>query len=145
MAQRILLAEDEPNIVESLRFLLNRAGFEVDVRDNGRLALEAALSDPPDVMILDVMLPEVDGFEILSSLRATPQTQSLPILMLTAKGQREDRERALARGANRFISKPFGNAELIEAVHVLADSQRTTSEATGDPAVPQASVVTTAR
>ena len=120
MAQRILLAEDEPNIVESLRFLLNRAGFEIDVCDNGRQALDAALSNPPALMILDVMLPEMDGFEILTRLRADPRTHALPILMLTAKGQREDRERALAKGANRFVSKPFSNAELIETVLHLA-------------------------
>lgn len=142
MAQRILLAEDEPNIVESLRFLLNRAGFEVDVRDNGRSALEAAQSDPPTVMILDVMLPEMDGFEILSRLRANPGTHDLPILMLTAKGQREDRERALAKGANRFISKPFGNAELIEAVQTLAKLPGTSGEKPVDVVQVQAPVTT---
>ncbi len=124
MAQRILLAEDEPNIVESLRFLLNRAGFEIDVHENGRLALDAALNTPPNLMVLDVMLPEMDGFEILTRLRADPRTSDLPILMLTAKGQREDRERALARGANRFISKPFSNAELMETVQQLANLDR---------------------
>ena len=121
MAQRILLAEDEPNIVESLRFLLGRAGFQVDVRDHGRQALEAALADSPDLMILDVMLPEIDGFEILKNLRADARTSEMPILMLTAKGQREDRERAIANGASEFISKPFGNAELVEAVKRLSE------------------------
>lgn len=120
MTQRVLLAEDEPNIVESLRFLLGRAGFDVDVRDNGRAALEAALTNVPDVLILDVMLPEMDGFEILSNLRNDPRTKSLRVLMLTAKGQREDRERAMACGANQFMSKPFGNSELVEAVRALA-------------------------
>ena len=128
MAQRILLAEDEPNIVESLRFLLNRAGFEIDVHENGRLALDAALNAPPTLMILDVMLPEMDGFEILARLRADPRTSDLPILMLTAKGQREDRERAIARGANRFISKPFSNADLIEAVQQLARPDQSPNE-----------------
>ena len=122
MAQRVLLAEDEPNIVESLRFLLGRAGFDVDVCDNGRVALETALSTAPDVLVLDVMLPELDGFEVLSSLRKDPRTRSLRVLMLTAKGQREDRERAIACGADQFMSKPFGNAELVEAVRKLAAS-----------------------
>ena len=122
MAQRILLAEDEPNIVESLRFLLGRAGYTVDVRDNGRLAYEAAIADPPDLVILDVMLPEMDGFEILKRLRAHPATARMAILMLTAKGQREDRERAIATGASQFISKPFGNAELVDAVNSLAEA-----------------------
>ena len=73
-------------------------------------AYEAAIADPPDLVILDVMLPEMDGFEILKRLRAHPATASMAILMLTAKGQREDRERAIATGASQFISKPFGNA-----------------------------------
>ena len=122
MAQRVLLAEDEPNIVESLRFLLGRAGFDVEVCDNGRGALETALKTNPDVLILDVMLPEMDGFEILSNLRKDPRTSSLRVLMLTAKGQREDRERAIACGADQFMSKPFGNSELVEAVRALATS-----------------------
>lgn len=143
MAQRILLAEDEPNIVESLRFLLGRAGFDVDVRDNGRLALEAALAAPPSLIILDVMLPEMDGFEILSSLRSNGDTQSVPVLMLTAKGQREDRERALAQGADKFISKPFGNAELMEAVQSLAGSEHAIHEASVEVAQPRATVTTT--
>ena len=120
MAKRVLLAEDEANIAESLTFLLKRAGLEVLVHVNGRLALEAALADPPDVVILDVMLPELDGFEILRRLRADPQGKALPIIVLTAKGQREDRETALACGADLFITKPFSNAELVVAVERLA-------------------------
>ena len=101
MTQRILLVEDEPNIVISLRYLLTREGFDVEVEDNGARGLAAALANPPDVMILDVMLPEMNGFEILDALRADPAGKTLPVLMLTAKGQREDRERAIAGGADR--------------------------------------------
>jgi len=121
MAKRILLAEDEPNIVESLIFLLERSGFEVTCEMNGQVALDSALADPPDVMILDVMLPGLDGFEILRRLRADVRGKALPVLMLTAKGQREDRETALASGANLFITKPFSNTEVIEAVTRLAE------------------------
>ena len=142
MAQRILLAEDEPNIVESLRFLLTRKGFDVDVRDNGREALEAARTDPPDVLVLDVMLPEMDGFEILARLRESVDTIDLPVLMLTAKGQREDRERALAGGANRFISKPFSNAELLDAVEQLAQSGGVATEGTGRSDQPASAAAT---
>jgi len=120
MAQRVLLAEDEPNIVESLTFLLERAGFDVASEMDGQAALEAALADPPDVMILDVMLPSVDGFEVLRRLRADTQAHDLPILMLTAKGQREDRETALGSGASMFMTKPFSNSEVIAAVTRLA-------------------------
>lgn len=120
MAKRVLLAEDEPNIVESLTFLMERAGFDISAESDGRLALEIALSDPPDILILDVMLPELDGYEILRQLRADPRTEGLPILMLTAKGQREDRETALECGADLFITKPFSNSEIVAAVKQLA-------------------------
>ncbi len=120
MAKRVLLAEDEPNIVESIRFLLDRAGHDVSVCDNGRMALESTLESPPDVLVLDVMLPGMDGFEVLRHLRADGRAEGLPVLVLTAKGQREDRERALEAGADLFITKPFSNADLVDAVHQLA-------------------------
>lgn len=121
MAKHVLIAEDEPNIVESLSFLLERAGFEVSVQSDGREALEAARSRVPDVLILDVMLPSMDGYEILRQLKADPQTSNVPVMMLTAKGQREDRETALKCGADLFVTKPFSNAEIVEAVQNLAD------------------------
>jgi len=120
MAKRVLLAEDEPNIIASLSFLLERAGFDVVAETNGASACEAALADPPDVMILDVMLPDLDGMEILRRLRADERGRDLPIVMLTAKGQREDREAALGCGANEFIAKPFSNSVVVETVRRLA-------------------------
>ena len=122
MAKRVLIAEDEPNIVESLSFLLERAGFEVLVESDGREALQAARANVPDVLILDVMLPGLDGYEILRQLKSDDNTSALPVLMLTAKGQREDRETALKCGADLFITKPFSNAEIVEAVQNLAGS-----------------------
>ena len=118
--KRVLLAEDEPNIVESLSFLLERAGFEVSVATDGRQALGCALEDQPDVLVLDVMLPELDGYEVLRQLRADSRGQTLPVLMLTAKGQREDRETALDCGADLFMTKPFANAEITAAVSTIA-------------------------
>ena len=120
MIKRVLLAEDEPNIVEPLTFLLERAGFDVAVETDGRKALNAALADTPDVMILDVMLPELDGYEILRRLRADRRAEALPVLVLTAKGQREDRETALDCGADLFITKPFAIADIVKAVEQLA-------------------------
>jgi DNA-binding response OmpR family regulator len=124
MGKRILLAEDEPNIVESLTFLLERAGFDVATEMNGQVALDAALADPPDLIILDVMLPGLDGIEILRRLRADARTRTMPVLILTAKGQRENRETALESGANLFITKPFSNSEVIAAVIRLAHGAR---------------------
>jgi DNA-binding response OmpR family regulator len=123
MKQRILLAEDEPNIVESLRFLLERAGFDLAVENNGHKALAAALGGAFDLLILDVMLPGIDGYEILRQIRANQSVHDLPVLMLTAKGQREDRERALEAGVDVFMTKPFANAAIVDAVRELA--QRT--------------------
>lgn len=121
MKKRILLAEDEPNIVESLRFLLERAGYELSVENNGHNALAAALGGSFDMLILDVMLPGIDGYEILRQVRADRHVHALPVLMLTAKGQREDRERALDGGVDVFMTKPFANAEIVDAVRELAN------------------------
>ncbi|MBO6782577.1 MAG: response regulator [Alphaproteobacteria bacterium] len=120
MNKRVLLVEDEPNIVESLRFLLERAGFDISVETEGPAALESVLQSPPDVLVLDVMLPELDGFEVLRQLRANPNTRALPVLMLTAKGQKENRETAFEAGADAFITKPFSNTDIVDAVSNLA-------------------------
>ena len=120
MTQTVLLAEDEPNIVESLTFLLKRAGFEISVASDGRQALGDALELQPAVLVLDLMLPELDGYEVLRRLRADPKGEKLPVLMLTAKGQRIDRETALECGADLFMTKPFSNAEITAAVVELA-------------------------
>lgn len=124
MSIRVLLAEDEPHIVESLTFLLERAGYQVDVETDGRAALQSALDNPPHVLVLDVMLPELDGYEVLRRIRADDSTKSLPTLMLTAKGQREDRETAMDIGADMFITKPFANAEIVDAINQLAGKHK---------------------
>ena len=116
----VLLAEDEPNIVESLTFLLERAGFKIKVASDGRQALDTALEKQPAVLVLDLMLPELDGYEVLRRLRVDPRGEKLPVLMLTAKGQRIDRETALECGADLFMTKPFANSEIIAAVVELA-------------------------
>ena len=120
MTKTVLLAEDEPNIVESLTFLLERAGFKIKVASDGRQALDTALEKQPAVLVLDLMLPELDGYEVLRRLRVDPRGEKLPVLMLTAKGQRIDRETALECGADLFMTKPFANSEIIAAVVELA-------------------------
>ena len=124
MSMTVLLAEDEPNIVESLSFLLERAGFEISVATDGQQALESALEQQPDVLVLDLMLPKLDGYEVLRQLRSNPKGVNLPVLMLTAKGQRIDRETALECGADLFMTKPFANAEITAAVTKLASEPR---------------------
>lgn len=122
---RILLAEDEPSIITSLRFLLGRAGFDVVVESDGTRAVERAFAEAPALVVLDVMMPGCDGFEALKRLRADPRTERLPVVMLTAKGQREDRDTAMRLGASAFITKPFSNSEVVEAVRKLATANST--------------------
>jgi DNA-binding response OmpR family regulator len=119
VARRVLLIEDEPNIATALGFILQRAGWHVWTHGDGRTAVEAVGRHAPDVVVLDVMLPGMSGFDVLAALRAGSRPD-LPVLMLTAKGQTKDRERAAALGADRFMTKPFSNAAILEAVEALA-------------------------
>jgi DNA-binding response OmpR family regulator len=119
--KRVLLAEDEPNIVTPLKFLLVRAGFVVQAEDNGRNALAIILASPPDLLILDVMLPEIDGLEILRQARADERTKSVPVIMLTAKGAAETQASAKAAGDDVFITQPFANTDVIEAAVQLTE------------------------
>ncbi|MCO6382711.1 MAG: response regulator [Vannielia sp.] len=120
MSKRVLLVEDEPNIIEAIRFILSRDGWRVDTHSDGATALEAVARARPDVMVLDVMLPGKSGFDILRELRADEATAALPVLMLTAKGQGKDRELAMQFGANRFMTKPFSNDEVLDCLRELA-------------------------
>lgn len=120
MASRVLLIEDEPNIAESLKFLLKRSGFEVAVETDGKAGLDRTISEVPDVLVLDVMLPEMDGYEVLRRLRRDARTKDIKVLMLTAKGQPVDRDTAIDYGADRFVTKPYANAEIVDAVQALA-------------------------
>ena len=120
MGGKVLLIEDEPNIIEAVRFILSRDGWSVDVHSDGETAIAAVATRTPDLVILDVMLPNRSGYDILADLRADPETAALPVLMLTARGQTKDRELAERIGANRFMTKPFSNAEVLASVRELA-------------------------
>jgi DNA-binding response OmpR family regulator len=119
MAAHVLLIEDEPNISEAIRFILMRDGFTVTVLAEGRDAEAEVRALRPDVLVLDVMLPGRSGFEILAALRNDPETQGLPVLMLTARGQSRDRAEAQRIGVSGFMTKPFSNAEILAAVRAL--------------------------
>ena len=119
MQKHVLLIEDEPNIAEAISFILARAGWRVSHLARGDGAAASALQIQPDLVILDHMLPGQSGLEVLSQLRAQPETADLPVLMLTAKGLPRDREIAERAGANRFMTKPFSNAEILAEVRAL--------------------------
>ncbi len=122
MAQSLLVVEDEPNIVLSLRVLMERAGFEVRVAADGEAALREVQHRPPDLMLLDVMLPERDGYSVCQAVRANPDWQGVRIVMLTAKGREADREKGLEAGADAYVVKPFSTRDLVEQVkHLLTD------------------------
>lgn len=116
---RILIAEDEPFIVESLSFLLKREGYDVQAVDTGSQALAALQTSAPDLLLLDIMLPETNGFDVLRRLRATEALAGLPVMVLTAKGQEADRKRMQELGADDFVTKPFSNRDLLERVASL--------------------------
>jgi DNA-binding response OmpR family regulator len=116
MAKRVLVVDDEPNIVLSLEFLMRRAGFEVEVARNGAEALQALEGSPPDLLLLDVMMPEFDGYEVCERIRARPEWNGTRIVMLTARGREAERERGLALGADAYVTKPFSTRDLVEQV-----------------------------
>lgn len=119
MSKHVVLVEDEVNIAEAIRFLLSNEGWRVETLANGTTAVEVIRNASPDLVMLDVMLPGKSGFEILHELRGDPATEGLPILMLTARGQSRDREMAEKAGVSRFMTKPFSNAEMLDAVRAL--------------------------
>lgn len=122
MTGRVLLIEDEPNIAEAIRFILGRNGWQVFVQTDGRQGLAAVASVRPDLVILDLMLPGMDGMAVLTHLRADPVTHDLPVMMLTAKGQGRDREAATRAGVSAFMTKPFSNADMVAAVRALLEA-----------------------
>ncbi|WP_412562425.1 response regulator transcription factor [Thalassobius sp. MITS945101] len=119
MGKHVLVIEDEPNIIEAISFILSRDGWTVDTHSNGHDAVDVVRAKAPDLIILDVMLPGKSGYDILTELRALTETADLPVLMLTARGQTKDRDLAEKIGASRFMTKPFSNAEVLEALREL--------------------------
>ena len=122
MPKRVLVAEDEPNIVVSLEFLLTRAGFEVESVGTGEDALHAIRRRPPDILLLDIMLPVRNGFEVCQAIRADPSLAAVKIVMLSAKGRDSEVAKGLALGADAYITKPFATRELLATVEALATS-----------------------
>lgn len=124
MAIDILIAEDEPSILESLDFILRRAGFTISAVTDGDAVIEAVRRLQPRMLVLDVMLPKRSGFDVLKQIRANAETQAMPVLILTAKGQQQDRRTAHELGADGFVTKPYANADVVSAVrHLLGEGR----------------------
>ena len=119
MSKRILIVDDEPNIVISLEFLMKREGFEVAVARDGEEGLQAIRSQRPDLVVLDVMMPKLNGFEVCEAVRADRDLDEVRILMLTAKGREAEMKKGLGLGADAYVSKPFSTHALVEKVNAL--------------------------
>ncbi|WP_142849835.1 response regulator transcription factor [Telmatospirillum sp. J64-1] len=116
MTQSVLVVDDEPNIVLSLEFLMKQAGFDVRVARDGEAALKAVEESAPDVVLLDVMMPKRDGYDVCQAIRANPAWNGVRIIMLTAKGREIEKEKGLALGADDYITKPFSTREVVDRV-----------------------------
>ncbi len=119
MSHKILIADDEPNIVVSLEFLMKREGHDVSIARDGRQALDLIRSLRPDLVLLDVMMPFMSGFEVLQAVRSDDAIAATPILLLLAKGRDTDIAKGLALGANAYLAKPFSTRELAERVRQM--------------------------
>ncbi|MGE0451178.1 MAG: response regulator transcription factor [Vicinamibacterales bacterium] len=116
---RILVVEDDPDIADLIRRYLQKAGFEVDVRPSGRDALTAIATSPPDLLVLDLMLPHMNGLEICRAVRQTEKTAMIPIIMVTARAEESERIAGLELGADDYLAKPFSPGELVARVRAL--------------------------
>ena len=118
----ILVADDEPNIVLSLEFLLKQAGFRVRTVSDGEAALAAIAQQPPDLVLLDVMIPGRDGYAVCQEIRANPAWRDMRIVMLTAKGGDIQREKGLSLGADEYVTKPFSTRDLVDRIRRMLGS-----------------------
>ena len=134
MSGRVLVVEDSAVIQRLIAVCLRPAGLAVETRDDGPTGLEAALEDPPDLLILDVGLPKMDGWEVLDHVRADSRTRTLKVLVLTAHAQEETRERADRGGADAFITKPFRPDELRGVVEGLLGLSRPAASTSAESA-----------
>lgn len=124
MAKRILIVEDDPSLLRAVSYILEKEGYEVLTAMNGLEGLTKAKGENPDLLILDVMLPGIDGFEVCHRLRAESQTAQLPILMLSAKGQAADKTMGLQVGANEYLTKPVERLVLLGKVEALLGAKK---------------------
>ncbi len=116
MARRILIADDEPNIVVSLEFLMKQRGYDIRVVSDGAEALKAVDEFHPDLILLDVMMPRVSGYDVCQKVRENPEWKDIKIVMLSAKGRDVEVTKGLAIGADAYVTKPFSTRDLIAKV-----------------------------
>ena len=128
MPKEILIVDDEPSIVVPIQFLMEQQGYSVLVAENGEDALDVIYKYKPDLILLDIMLPRIDGYEVCEIIRLNPEYRDVKVIFLTAKGREVEIAKGLALGADAYIVKPFSNTELVAKVKELLD---TTNENSG--------------
>lgn len=128
MADTVLIVEDEADVVDLLRYNLSKAGFSVLVAKDGLQGLEMARKNRPDIIVLDIMLPGMDGYAVCKALKKDPGTESLPIVMLTAKSELNERVHGLEIGADDYVTKPFSPRELVLRVQALLRRLHTSNQ-----------------
>ncbi|RJG00730.1 response regulator transcription factor [Noviherbaspirillum sedimenti] len=116
MRSKILIVDDEPNIVLSLEFLMQQSGYDVAIARDGAQALQQMAAFQPDLVLLDVMLPMINGFEVCQQIRENPAWNAVKIVMLSAKGRESEVSKGLALGADAYVTKPFSTKELVGQV-----------------------------
>lgn len=124
MAKKILIVDDEPSIIVPLQFLMEQNGYEVMVAFSGEEAMETIARTPPDLVLLDIMLPVIDGFEVCQRVRENMDWQHIPIILITALGSEINVAKGLALGANAYITKPFSNADVVRKVKDLLSMKK---------------------
>ncbi len=113
MSKRLLLVDDSETVIQFEKLILRGLGYDLSTAKNGKLALEAVKANQPDLILLDVMMPEMDGLETLRHLKQNPETQHIPVIMVTTKGDPEMANQAVAAGCNDYITKPVDRTELL--------------------------------
>jgi DNA-binding response OmpR family regulator len=124
----VLVVDDEPNILLSLQFLMKNAGYEVRTAKDGDEALAELEKAAPDLVLLDVMMPKRDGFDVCQKIRSNPNWKDVRIIMLTARGRPIEREKGLALGADDYITKPFSTKAVIECVESILGASKKPNE-----------------
>jgi DNA-binding response OmpR family regulator len=119
MAKKVLIVDDELNIVTALEFLLQKSGYEVMAAQNGDEALERVESFAPDLVLLDVMIPRISGYEVCRRMRERPDWKHIKIVMLSAKGREAEVSKGVSLGADLYVTKPFSNRELVGKIGEL--------------------------
>ena len=122
MPETILIVDDEPNIIVPLQFLMEQNGYRVLVAQSGEEAIESIIQYRPDLVLLDIMLPGIDGYEVCEIIRLNPEWKHTKVIFLTAKGRDMDKAKGMVLGADAFVTKPFSNADVIRKVKTLLET-----------------------